>query len=920
MIDRSFGNYRVLSMLGSGGMGVVYEAEDTLLGRHVALKFLPPDLAQAPQALDRFLQEARSASALNHPNICTIYQVEQHDGEWMIAMELLQGQTLDQLIDDRPLKVEQLLDLSIQIADALDAAHAHGILHRDIKPSNIFVTTRGVAKVLDFGLAKLAVQKRAIAETIGGGATTAIESGPPLTSPGTTVGTVAYMSPEQARCEELDSRTDLFSFGAVMYQMATGKMPFEGKTSAVIFAAILEHDPPPVLERNPLLPPKLGEIIDKALEKDRDLRCQSAAELKADLKRLQRSYSAAGTRTTTGSDASVTGQVPFTRRKPPLAAAPTSSGSILLGEAKRHKTGLAVTAVVAIAAIAALFAYLYSQLHTKAGRPAVQQMSIERLTNDGKTTGSTSISPDGKYVVYEVERDGKLSLWLRQIATNSAVKLVPDSETGYGGTTFSPDGDFVYYQANGKDNPNGALFVVPTLGGTPRKILSNIASPITFSPDTRQIAYVREHSAEGPTSQLVVANTEGGDQHAIFTGKIAAEWFDGHGPSWSPDGKIIAVGVKRLNQDGYSTGISLIALDGSMKSLVPHFPGEVARLLWMHDGSGLVVAGTGALGSIAYQLWRVSYPAGGLSRITNDLNSYGQLSLGTTADDSTLVTIQQSHRSNVWLAENVGHPPKQITNGVDEGSLAVSMANGKIAYTSMASGVPALWVTDTNGGTPVQATPQDHVPQGVSVSPDGRSISYCAIPKSSGQPNIWIVNGDGTNPRQLTKSNADEMPAFSADNQWVYYNHWSGGKVHIFKVPATGGDPAQVTTFQAEMPTMSHRGDRMTARYYDDKTLQWKVGVISTADGKLLQVLDLDPGINGGTPAWLPGDEAVVFYQTKNQIPNLWKLSLKNGERSQLTHFTTPEVLFSYDIDAGGQLVIGRGRVDSDAILLRNFR
>ncbi len=306
MIERSFGNYRVLSKVGSGGMGVVYEAEDTVLGRHVALKFLPSETAQNPISLERFLQEARAASALNHPNICTIHGIEQHDGEWMIVMELLQGQTLDQFIADRQLKTEQLLDLSIQIADALDAAHAHGIIHRDIKPSNIFVTNRGVAKVLDFGLAKLASVKRAVAETVGATAATTGD-GANLTSPGTTVGTIAYMSPEQARNEDLDSRTDLFSFGAVMYQMATGRMPFEGKTSAMIFAAILEHDPPPVLELNPTLPPKLAEVIDKALEKDRDLRCQTAAELKADLKRLRRSISSGGsTRATPDSDGSIT--------------------------------------------------------------------------------------------------------------------------------------------------------------------------------------------------------------------------------------------------------------------------------------------------------------------------------------------------------------------------------------------------------------------------------------------------------------------------------------------------------------------------------------------------------------------------------------------------------------------------------------
>jgi Tol biopolymer transport system component len=547
-------------------------------------------------------------------------------------------------------------------------------------------------------------------------------------------------------------------------------------------------------------------------------------------------------------------------------------------------------------------------------------MSIERLTNDGNTTGSTNISPDGKYVVYEVKRDGKLSLWLRQVATSSTVKLVPDSDTGYGGTTFSPDGNFVYYQYGNRDEPNGAVYVVPTLGGASRKILSNVASAVTFSPDGKQMAFIREHSAQGPTSQLVVANTDGSGARVVATGTVAVEWFDTHGPSWSPDGKTIAVGVKRLNRQGYTTGISLVSLDGAMTALVPRLPGEVARMRWLHDASGLVFSATSTIGSNNSQLWRVSYPAGELSRITNDLNNYGQLSLGTTADDSALITVQQSARSKVWLADSPTLAPRVITNGLDDGDSGVAFGANKIVFSSSASGTRALWVTDISGAAPLQVSPPDHVPTSVSVSRDGRYAAYCAIPKSNGQPNVWIVSTDGTNSRQLTKTNADEMPVFSADGQWIYYNHWSEGKVHIFKAPVAGGEPVQVTQFQAETPSMSHKGDRMAVRYYDEKSLRWTIAVISAQDGKLLQVLDLDPALNGGTPAWYPGDEAVVYYETRNQIPNLWKLSLKTGQRSQLTNFTAPDTLFSYDISPDGKLVMGRGHVDADAILIRNFR
>ncbi len=910
LIGQTISHYRVLSHLGGGGMGVVYEAEDVKLGRRVALKFLSEDMELDPAALERFQREARAASALNHPNICTIYEIDEYDHRHFMAMELLEGEALDRRIAGRPLPLNLLLDLAIQIADALEAAHAKGIVHRDIKPGNIFLTPHNRAKVLDFGLAKLT--PKAVADAVG--ATTAPGGVPTvgsehLTSPGSAVGTIAYMSPEQARGEALDARTDLFSFGSVLYEMATGVLPFKGTTSAVIFDQILNRDPVPPLRLNPELPPELEAIIRKALEKDREVRYQSAAEMRADLKRLKRD-------TDSGRAVAASGTV---RRD--------SSARIIAAELKRSKPALTIgTGILLIVAAVITFGLYKLVTARKAGEAptagaaggalSFQNMRLARITESGKAT-QVAISGDGRYVVHASDEGGQQSLWVRQVATGSNVQIVPPAPVLYRGATFSPDGNYIYFvRSDRQQQAYSYLMKIPVLGGDAQQLKFDVDTPVSFSPDGKQIAYERGYLDRGEVT-LFVANADGGGERALATRRIPNA-FTNTAPAWSPDGKVIVAASFDFGSGGFTSIVAVSVADGAMKTIYSH-NGQLGRIAWLPDGSGMLVGVVDLTKSAQGQIWYVPYPSGTAQRLTNDLNDYDICCVSLTADGKQLAVLENERTPNVWVgpAKDLNRLT-QVTSGRAEG-FSVTWLPGKIVYTSRAGEV---FVANEDGSDSHRISSPDQLAGAVEGCGDGKHILYMRVAVAG--VSLWRMDADGSNPTPLTHDRLDQAMSCSRDGSWATYGSADSGHYKHFRIPVTGGEPSQISFDNETSVTgeaISPDGKAVAYGILEGEGIPKSVGVVRSADGsKLLVKGEMPQGM--GTVRWAPDGKGFDIVLTRNGVGNIFRLPLGASldKLKRITDFKEGRIYsFAWSWD-GKKMVLGRGPQTRDVVLISNFR
>lgn len=916
-------NYEIIRPLGAGGMGEVYLAQDLRLGRQIALKLLPMEFITQHDRVRRFELEARAASALNHPNIVTIHEIGQSNSFHFIATEFIDGQTLRNsmagLVPALQMNLGEVLDIATQIASALAAAHAAGIVHRDIKPENIMLRRDGFVKVLDFGLAKLSSQF--------GEAEGAMVD----TNPGVVMGTVRYMSPEQARGWDVDFRSDIWSLGVVLYEMITGRAPFSGETPSHVIVSILEKEPR-ALSQFGDVPPELQRIVSTTLKKSRSSRYQNASDLLFDLKSLRQDLAA---------QAHLKGALAPPRREITLPNFPLASAERIsaettvrldppfgtfLSERARKTTNKKKLLAFAFAVLLLSVVGIGSYQMFRRTRPSVTPMPFQaiellKLTNSGRVTDS-AISSDGAYVAYVVESGGKQSIWLRETAYSTNTQIVLPGDVQFYGGTFSRAGDYLYYIAKERNNSIGVLYRVSSAGGVPVKLINDVDGPITLSPDEKQLAFVR--GASTGERALMIATADGTTERKVAS-RMGYEAFSFGGPAWSPDGRSIVCGAAFTESSGrFLTVVEVAIADGAMRYLTSQRWRALGRLSWLQDGKGIVFTATEQRAGSTSQLWYMDYQTGQAYRISKDLQDYHGASV--TSDARTLVTKQTETLSSLWIApDGDANRATEIVSQKDDDGFNSSyyyrtrfswLADGRIMYTSLVNGTPTLWIMSATGSGSKRLTSAATDSSFPAVTPDSRYIVF--ISETSGLSSVWRMDIDGNNLKQLTSGPDDSWAWCSPDSQWVIYHSGNQGRRTLWRVSVEGGTPEQLTDYPSVSPVVSPDGKWICAYYRLETKAPWKLGVIPISGGHPVKSFEVPQGVLfQSLVRWNPNGSALAYIMNKDGVSNIWIQPLDGQPAKQITNFKSDQIFWFEWSQDGHNLGVSRGAITSDVVMIR---
>jgi eukaryotic-like serine/threonine-protein kinase len=867
------GHYTIIEPLGKGGMGEVFVAEDTRLNRRVALKVLPEILASDPAARQRFEREAQAVAALNHPGIVTIHSVEEIGGRLFITMELVDGKPLNEMLPRGGLPLDRLLRIGIEVADAMAAAQQRGITHRDIKPANIVVTPGGHAKVLDFGLAKVHEAEAAQAHDD----VTRMSTKSGLTGEGRIIGTVAYMSPEQAEGKPVDPRSDIFSLGVVLHEMATGQRPFKGDTNVSVISSIIKDTPTPITDTNPNLPGDLARIVRRCLAKDPERRYQTAADLRNELEELKQD---------------------------------TASGTVAIDRpSPKTRSRLALAAMLAGLVAVALGAWVVfgNRPTGPQGTDAFAIGTIARVT----TTGSAflaAISPDGKYIVHVKGEPGGVGLWMRQTAAASDVRIVPPEDVRFDGLAFSPDGNFVYYSfypAGGSGI--ASLYRVPVLGGAPTKLVEDIDTPVTFSPDGRRFAFMRASMTRG-TTELILADVDGRNSRALG---IAPEGdkFQSEGLSWSPDGRRILASATTTRPRAPIV-IYAVDVESGKADAVGEPWGFARELQWVPDGHSFLVTGVDFSGLAQPQIWQVTYPAGQRSRVTNDLNAYVGVSL--SADGRSLATVQTETTASVYVADAPDKEPRRVpaSKGRSQDGLGgvAWLPDGRVVYTSIGSGMPELWICDADGNNARQLASLAGPSSFPRSAPDGRWIYFTSF----GNQGIAIfrIAPDGSGLQQLTTDDDARNAVVSEDGRTLYYTAMRSGSPRLMKMPADGGAGQAVSDQFFRVLDISPDGTKLLGNTWSDAARRAVPAVLTVADATITPL----PALPGNV-----GFRADGGFLSSRRVRGKSVVTEISAEGVPGKALTAPheELILSGAVSRDGRIAFARGSSASDVVLVK---